>query len=98
MTTRQSLKALKKLHPEIPRKSSRFIFILLSLEKIYTDVELIAAGAPSLWQLPSSSLLVYTNVCVHPLHFPPALHPVLTKCLLFWGTDGICTADLQILS
>lgn len=96
MTTRQSLKAVKKLHPEIPCKSSRFIFILLSLEKIYTDVDLIAAGAPSLWQLPSSSLLVYTNVCVHPLHIPPALHPLLTKCLLFWGTDRICTADLQI--
>lgn len=91
----KSLKANKKLLPKIQGKSSRFFFALLSLGKIYTDVELFAAGASSLWQPPSSSLLVYTHNYVHPLHIPLTLHILLTKLNLFQHMERICTTDLQ---
>lgn len=81
---RQSLKANKKLHPEIPCKSSRFISILLSLEKIHTDMELFAAGASS-FHFPAG---LHKCLCTPPTS-PPSTAPALNQGLPSWGTDNM---------
>lgn len=71
----ESIKAIK-LQPELWGKTSRFCFALLSLGKIFPDVELFAARASSLQQSASSSVLAYTQLCTPPTRAPHTSPPL----------------------